>query len=543
MGDDTMQALHRSAAAAATVLAVISFGTGRATAAGCDSLAGMKLGKATVTAAGSVSGSFGVMNQVPPLLTSVSVSFCRVEGTISPTADSDIRFELWLPPSSAWNGKYEGVGNGGFAGFITYIPMGQALEAGYAVSGTDTGHVAAVTDARWAVGHPEKVVDFGWRAIHETAVASKAIVQAYYGRTATHAYFAGCSDGGREALMEAQRFPEDYDGIVAGAPANYWTRLMANAAWDQQALTAEPGRALTAKKLPAISAAALAACHGEDGILDNPSQCRFDPSVLLCKGAESDACLTPAQVTALKKIYSGPQSTVGDAPGHGFEPGGEADPAGWGLWITGLGANPGEGSLLRAFASGFLSNIVFEKPDWDFRTLNFEADMKLAEAKTAEALNASDPDLGRFKTAGGKLIQYHGWYDAAIPATYSIDYYEAVAAKMGGVPQTQSFYRLFMAPGMQHCGSGAGPDAVSGPFGLPAPMHDAAHDVIAALARWVEDGVAPAQIVATKYRDDDPRKGIAMQRPWCSYPAEARHSSQGNRTEASSFTCDAPDSR
>ena len=240
-GGVTLRSIHRAAGAAATLLAAISFGTGRAAAAGCDSLAGIKLGKAIVTAAGSVSGSFGIMNWVPPLLTSVSVPFCRVEGTISPTADSDIRFELWLPPPSAWNGKYEGVGNGGFAGFITYIPMDWALEAGYAVSGTDTGHDAAVIDARWAVGHPEKVVDFGWRAIHETAVASKAIVQAYYGRAATHAYFAGCSNGGREALMEAQRFPDDYDGIVAGAPANYWTGLMANAAWDQQALTAEPG--------------------------------------------------------------------------------------------------------------------------------------------------------------------------------------------------------------------------------------------------------------------------------------------------------------
>ena len=223
---------------------------------------------------------------MPPQLVSVPVPFCRVEGVIRPTTDSDIRFELWLPPPATWNGKYQGVGNGGFAGFITYQPMAQALEAGYAVSGTDAGHVASVTDARWAIGHPEKVADFGWRAIHETAQASKAIAEAYYGRAPSHAYFSGCSDGGREALMEAQRFPDDYDGIVSVAPANYWTQGVPGFIWDEQALIAEPGGALTARKLPAITAAVLAACHGEDGILDNPRQCDFDPSVLLCKGAE-----------------------------------------------------------------------------------------------------------------------------------------------------------------------------------------------------------------------------------------------------------------
>ena len=240
-------------------------------------------------------------------------------------------------------------------------------------------------------------------------------------------------------------------------------------AWNEQTLVAESSGALTAKKLPAISDAVLAACRSESEMLENPSQCRFDPSVLLCKGAESDACLTAAQVTTLKRIYSGPQNASGAAPAHDFEPGGEADPAGWGRWITGTGPNPGEGSLQLAYARGFLSNMVFEKPDWDFRTLNFDADLKLAEAKTAEALNATDPDLGRFKAAGGKLIQYHGWYDPAIPAGDSIGYYEAVASKMGGMSQTQSFYRLFMAPGMQHCGGGVGPNAGKRPIRLAGP--------------------------------------------------------------------------
>ena len=536
-----MRSAHRIAAAAFGWLASCSFGAGPAAAASCDSLAGMKLGDASVTAAGNISPPFSIAGQVPSHVVSLSLPFCRVEGTIRPTADSDIRFELWLPPASAWNSKYQGLGNGGFAGSIQYEPMSWALEAGYAVSGTDTGHVGSAVDARWAPGHPEKVVDFGWRAIHETAATSKAVVQAYYGRTPSHAYFSGCSDGGREALMEAQRFPEDYDGIVAVAPANFWTQVLPTAIWDEQALVAEPGGALTAKKLPAITAAVLAACHGEDGILDNPSQCHFDPSVLLCKEAESDACLTSQQITTLQKIYSGRQDAAGNSVFPGFEPGGEANPGGWALWITGNGANAGEGSLQLAFGVGYFSNMVFEKPDWDFRRMNFDTDVKLATAKTGQALDATDTNLDRFKAAGGKLIQVHGWSDAALPPAASIQYYEAVAAKMGGVPQTQSFYRLFMAPGMQHCGGGAGPNAFGGPFGLPAPTHDALHDVVAALAHWVEDGVAPAQIVATKYQDNDPRKGISMQRPWCPYPAVARYSGQGSRNEPASFACAAPD--
>ncbi len=397
-----MRSAYRSAAAASVWLASCWFGAGQAAAASCDALAGMKVGDASVTAAGNISPPFSIVGQVPAKVVSLSLPFCRVEGTIRPTADSDIRFELWLPPAAAWNSKYQGLGNGGFAGSIQYEPISWALEAGYAVSGTDTGHVGSAIDARWAPGHPEKVVDFGWRAIHETAATSKAIIEAYYGRAPAHAYFSGCSDGGREALMEAQRFPEDYDGIVAVAPANFWTQVLPTTIWDEQALVAEPGGALTAKKLPAITAAVLAACHGEDGMLDNPSQCHFDPSVLLCKETESDACLTAQQITTLQKIYSGRQDAAGNSVFPGFEPGGEANPGGWALWITGNGANAGEGSLQLAFGVGFFSNMVFEKPDWDFRRMNFDTDVKLAAAKTGQALDATDANLESIQGGGRK---------------------------------------------------------------------------------------------------------------------------------------------
>jgi feruloyl esterase len=532
-----MQNMPRAAAiAAAALFATWWVSTERAQAGACENLSGRSFGNATITAADAVTPPFTIKDEIMDQQITVSLPFCRTQGTIKPSPDSDIRFELWLPQDSAWNGKYEGVGNGGFAGSISYHAMAWAVEAGYSASGTDTGHVGLYTDASWARDHPERIVDWAWRAIHETASRSKAIVQTHYSRPPAHAYFSGCSDGGREALIEAQRFPEDYDGIVAAAPAIYWNRNVASFVWNEQALTAEPGGALPPKKLSAVTAAVLVACHGEDDMLSDPGQCRFDPSVLICKGAENDSCLTGPQVTTLKKIYAGTRNAAGELLFPGYQPGSEAS---WNISIIGDGANPGEGSDQLALARGFFGDMVLGKPGWDIRTMNFDDDLKRAEVKTAPTVDAANPDLGRFKATGGKLIQYHGWNDSMIPAPSSIHYYEEVASKMGGVPQIQSFYRLFIAPGMEHCGGGVGPNAVGGLFNLPAPKHDAEHDVVGALAHWVEDGVPPAQIVATKYHDDDPTKGIAMQRPWCPYPAAARYSGQGRRSEADSFQCTA----
>ena len=469
----------------------------------------------------------------------VNAPFCRVQGSIKPSSNSDIGFEVWLPPQGAWNGKYEGIGNGGFAGSLIY-PMDWALEGGYAVSGTATGHSGGSLDAGWALGHPEKITDFGWRAIHETASASKAIIEAYYAKPPAHSYFSGCSDGGREALMEAQRFPKDYDGIVAGAPANFWTRLLTNGVWTDQALSETPNSWISPDQLSVVNDAALKACHGENGVVDDPGQCRFDPSTLLCKAGESKECLSAPQITALKKIYSGMQDASGKSVFPGYPPGGEAGPVAWSLWLTGAEPKRVEGTLIYGFSTGYFANMVFDKADWNFRGQNPVDDLAQAQEKTGQAVDAANPDLSAFRDAGGKLVQYHGWNDAAIPAPSSIDYYEEVAAKLGGIEKTQSFYRLFMAPGMQHCGLGLGPNAVGGVFGLPSPSRDPAHDVVAALAHWVEDGAAPDQIIATLYQDNDPRKGIAAQRPWCAHPAVARFSGQGARTDAASYACTAP---
>src|SRR5262249_44510295 len=307
-------------------------------AATCEGLTALKLAKTTiVTAESRAAGDF-----TPPVGQPIRnlPAFCRVAGTIKPSADSDIRFEVWMP-ASGWNGKFQGVGNGGFAGTISYGGLAAAISHGYASASTDTGHAVTGTGpgGRWALHHPEKGIDFGYRAIHETTSKAKSIIKAHYGDGPLRSYFNSCSNGGRQALMEAQRFPEDYDGIIAGAPANAWTHLLSNAALNVRATQAEAASYIPPSKLPAIEAAPLAACDLPDGVKDgvteNPMQCHFDPATLLCKGAESDACLTTPQVAALRQLYGGARSSKGQTLFPGYSPGGEADPAGWKPWITG----------------------------------------------------------------------------------------------------------------------------------------------------------------------------------------------------------------
>ena len=312
-----------------------------AVAASCDSLRSMALDHATITAAAVVeAGALTTRDAGPtPAGTFTSLpGFCRVQGVITPSADSDIRFEVWLP-MSGWNGKYEGVGNGGLAGSINYVDMAAAIRAGYATSSTDTGHQAPATNGQWGLGHPEKVIDYGYRAIHETAVKSKAIIEAFYDQGPRHSYFSSCSNGGRQALMEAQRFPEDYDGIIAGAPAANLTRIAQLYVSNTLVTTIDPASYIPASKFAAVAAAAVAACDAQDGvrdqIIDEPSKCTFDPAVLQCTENESDSCLTALQVAALKKIYGGLRAGSGEQLYPGFLPGGEAGPRGWAQWIAG----------------------------------------------------------------------------------------------------------------------------------------------------------------------------------------------------------------
>jgi len=461
-------------------------------------------------------------------------AFCRVMAEAKPSADSDIKIEVWMP-ASGWNGKFRGQGNGGFAGEIDYRTLGLAVVQGYASAATDTGHAADGTDAGWALGHPEKIVDFAYRAIHEMTMVGKAMVKAFYGDGPQHSYFANCSNGGRQALMEAQRYPEDYDGILAGAPANYWTHLLSSALWDAQATTLDPASYIPASKVPTIARAVNAACDAKDGVADgvlnDPRQCRFDPASLLCKAADSDACLTQPQVTTLKKLYQGAHDSKGREIFPGFMPGGEEGPGGWALWIT--GPRPGKG-LLFAFDDGFFSDMVYDKADWDYKKANLDEAVAAADKKFASVLNATETNLKPFASRGGKLIIYHGWNDAAISPLNSINYYESVESKMGK-QDADSFLRLFMVPGMQHCGGGPGPD-VFGQMGFSA-QNDPQHNLYTALEQWVEKGSAPSTVIATKQTDGGGASAVRMTRPLCAYPEVAKYKGSGDTNDAANFAC------
>lgn len=499
----------------------------------CDQLSQLKLAQVTVTAAQVIPAA-----KIP--------AHCAVKLTARPTTDSEIRIEVWMPVEG-WNGKFQQAGNGGWAGSIPAGSIAAAVARGYAAAGTDDGHDGKVSPgATWAIGHPEKLIDFGYRALKETSVHAKEVIRAFYGKAAERSYFVGCSDGGREALMQAQRYPEDFDGIIAGAPANDWSYLLTGAAWNVQALLKEPGSAIPPTKLPAIQKAVIAACDQldgiDDGLLEDPRQCQFDPAVLTCKAGDNADCLTAPQVTALRKIYQGPRNPrTGKQIFAGSAPGTEAVPGAWSSWTV---TSPPEKSLQYGFGFSFFAHAVFEDPQFDIKTLEFDADIEYGHQKAGVHLNSSSPDLRSFRARGGKLIQFHGWGDAAIPAASSIDYYERVNSFMKRFPnpraggssrETQDFYRLFMVPGMGHCAGGIGPRN----FGQGSPVAgDAEHDVLTALETWVEKGVAPERLIGTGVTGTQPQQPLT--RPLCVYPQVTRYKGSGDVNAAANFSCAAP---
>ena len=429
---------------------------------------------------------------------------CRVVGRVSPV----VNFEVWMPAAD-WNGKFQAVGGGGFAGVISYVAMAAALSRGYATASTDTGH--STPGGSWALGHPELITDYGYRGIREMTLKSKAIVEKFYGNGPRLSYFVGCSTGGRQGLMEAQRFPNDYDGIVAGAPANYWTHLMAGAAWPATATLKDEATRLSAAKLSAINKSVLAACDARDGaadgLLENPQACRFDPKSIQCAGPETDACLTAPQVEAVKKIYApavNPRTKAEIFPGM---------PTGGELTWNALAGGPQPFSILVDFYKYF----VHADPDWDWKTFDFDKDIAAADKKFAALINAVDPDLSAFKSRGGKLVLYHGWNDQLIQPGNSINYYSSVQKKMGA-KETDDFSRLFMVPGMTHCAGGPGPNTF---------------DVVGALEQWVEHGTKPAQMIATHSTNGV----VDRTRPLCPYPQVASYKGSGSMDEAANFVC------
>ena len=468
---------------------------GRVEAAGsCEGLMSLKLPSATITMA------------------KVEADSCRVAATLRPSADSDIKMEVWMPVSK-WNGKYQAVGNGAFNGSISHAAMNDALARGYATSSTDTGHTG--NTASFAVGHPEKVIDFGWRAIHETAVASKAIIAAYYGGTPKYSYFNGCSAGGRQALKAAQRFPADFNGIIAGAPGNDWTGRAAQAMRIANHLERNPAARLGEAQRQLLHDAVMASCDQLDGVkdsvLENPKRCTFDPAVLACKSSGTEACLTPPQVETARMIYSAAINPKTKRTINGLERGSEL---GW----TDLGWT----ASARATGLELFRYLVFRDPTWTVQKFNWDTDIVLADDGDNDTINALDPNLRAFIKSGGKLISYHGWIDPQISPTNTVQYYEQVVQLLGGRNNVNDSFRLFMAPGMGHCRGGNGPNTF---------------DMVTTLERWVERGIAPDQVVATITRPSPPLK---RSRPLCPYPEVAVYKGAGSSDEAENFTCAIP---
>jgi feruloyl esterase len=490
---------------------------------GCAALSSLDLGHVDVVAAYKiVRGEFVAPDEsrhdVP--------GFCRVQGEARPTRDSQIRFELWMP-ANGWNGRYYQLGNGGFGGTIPYASMAGELRRGNAVAATDTGHAADAFDASWALGHPEKVIDYGWRSLKETSDAARALVRGYYGANADRRYFVGCSNGGRQALLLAQRFPADWDGVMAGAPALNWTRQLATFAWNQQAVRSDPESWIDPDTLAVIQRLAIASCTPAarvvDGVPTDPRHCQFDPAAHKCKGEQTAHCLTSKQAAALSQIQHGPADPRTGAPLYfGFEATAAAVPENWDQWI--VNADPSARSQ-RTLSEQFFRHMVFADANWRIEQFDASRDFDLAQRTQVVAgeslesvLNASNDDLAAFARRGARLLMYVGWADALISPRAAIAYYEAIVARMGGLEPTQRFFRLFMAPGMTHCQGGPGPHIFGQSALTPGVVDDAAHDARRALEAWVEQGHAPLRLVAAKYVNDDPAQGLAKTRVLCAFP-------------------------
>jgi tannase/feruloyl esterase len=487
--------------------------------AACEKLAALKIENAMLVAGTVPAGQFKPPPSPPGGMPSMPQAFanlpamCRVTGTLKPSSDSDITVEVWLPIEN-WNGKLQGVGNGGWAGSIFYFLMANALRSGYAVVATDTGHVGGMGDGAFAFNHPEKVTDFAWRAVHEMTVVAKALIESYYGKAPRLSYWNGCSTGGRQGLKEAQRYPSDYDGILDGAPANFMTHLATHSLWVAHATLKDQASYIPKDKFATLHKAVLDACDGldgvKDGVLENPRQCKFDPKSIECAaGTDTSACLTAPQVDAARKIYGPARNPrTGAEIFPGLERGSEM---GWGA----LAAGPGPLSI----SADHFKYIVFGNPDWDYKTLDFDRDVAKADQVDNGLLNATSPNLRAFFNRGGKILMYHGWNDQLIAPGNSINYYNSVVKELGLETVSKSM-RLFMAPGMDHCFGGDGPNVFDG---------------MAALERWVEQHEAPEQLIASHIANGKPDRT----RPLCLYPKVAVYSGTASTDDAANFVCKA----
>lgn len=570
------------------VAVVVGFGlAGAARAAECEAFNGAALpGEGTVTAAervpaGAYTAPNGQSYQNLP-------AFCRIAATLRPSPDSDIKVEVWLPEDAAWNGRYNGTGNGGYAGSISYGALAGGVQLGFATANTDQGTApSTTTDGRALVGRPQKWIDFAYRATHLMTVAAKQVVETYYSRAPRYSYFSGCSDGGFQAFHEVQEFPEDYDGVLAGAPANNRTHSNVANTWLYSQTHSSPAALIPRDKAQLITRSVVAACAtGSGGLpsdpyLTDPRACAWDPASIQCAEGATDTsqCLSAEQANAARAIYEGPRNprtgrriyagaTRGSESGHAIDwPVLERVP-------TATTPTPPDETLFNGLAQWALG------PDWTWRDLDYDRQVDQLDQVLAGLINANNPDLNRFQARGGKLLGYHGWADVLVPVLDHVNYYlrvveaqrrgrgaagdgqasadlasepviqgagdgyggetNSLAAATGGnraaLRRTQDFYRLFLVPGMGHCSSGPGPNQFGNVVPSPVPA-DPEHNALLALQQWVEQGTAPTRITATKYVNDQPTGGVQATRPLCAFPQVARYRGQGDINDSASFVC------
>jgi len=520
---------------------------GAAHAVDCSSLISVTSDSSTMTAADSIT---------PPATiggVAVTVPFCRVQGTARPTSDSEIKFEVWLPPTvAAWTGRMKVNGTGGYAGATPYARLAQDVGDGFVSAGSNMGHDGGES-ATWTLGHPEKVKDWGLRAHFYVATAAKTLANAFYGQPVAHSYFEGCSNGGRQALMMAQNYPTLFDGIAAGAPSNWYPDLLMWLLWSgvhQTPVFGQPAVVSPAKRT-AITQRVLQACDAIDGLVDgqitNPRACVFNIDSM---GPAGDGTLTAAELAVAKAMYAGTTSETGQQRYTGAKFGGEAD------WDPNFADNGGYGPFIGHYVYSVLS------PPYDWRRdINFSTVYDQAKAALTPITAAPSPDLTAFKNHGGKLIQFAGWNDSVVPPDGSVNYYHSLTLfeKLHTLPspiidalvnnlspqdvattaqflgdRVRQYHRLFLLPAVAHCGGSTGPSSIGG--GMPEPpaaFRDADHHVVSAVIKWVEQGVAPERIIATRFSGNT----LTLSRPLCPYPAQAVYNGSGDVNVASNFAC------
>ncbi|MDR3439728.1 tannase/feruloyl esterase family alpha/beta hydrolase [Telmatospirillum sp.] len=556
----------------------------------CASLASVALPvSSSITVAQTVSGGSFVNPDGSGTETGLP-TFCRVSGFAAPTSDSHIGWEVWLPVSG-WVGRYMQMGNGGLNGVMRYSYLGNSLQSNNVAAGTDGGHQSASnTDATFAMGHPEKVTDLGYRALPVTHDIAMALINAFYGLAPQHSYFVGCSDGGREGLQMAQRYPTYFDGILAGDPVNYISHMQVAGIRLGQNMSAVGGFVSSAK-LAAIQAAALASCPSaqldptDRTVVIDPRQCSFDPGVLLCSGTETSSCLTSAEVTTVKGITQGTYNPVtGGLIFPGFFATNAAASTGWGpQWI--IGATPLAGGQFGN-AYGMMGNAFYSNVAWDYTRFDLNSGTASYDASAVAAvMNAINPNLSAFKAHGGKLIFYHGWEDAATSPLNTINYYNSVvrnnastadgqvldiaignpeynsstnpyavpalqsvvansalsarakmlaaqaaqAAYARSLATTQQFAKLYMVPGMDHCSGGPGAQSFAEVRGKG--------ELVTALENWVESGTAPDRVVISKHASNSSTGAVLYTRPLCVYPKMQHYIGSGDATSANNWVC------